>query len=184
MNKALLVLFLITMAGCKKQVIEQSPVDDLPAPTQTGANIIAWRTDGVPYISSGFVNSVNVEVDTNKSSRYFNTGNFSIQTTVVNNKGFKRGVILVSPMNISFPIQPGTIFPISYGGSNALFESVGDSTAINVFGGRNGSITVTYYNFDNKIISGSFSFDALKNATGLIRKISDGQFDAKFYFVH
>lgn len=180
----LIVLF-AGISGCSKKGVDPvtKPASDLPAATQTGANMMAWHTDGIPFIANG-ISSVNVVVNTDKNSPYYNDGSFVIVGFPVAKTGYEQGIVISSPSGpVTFPIQPGTTFKIESHTQNFLAEHTDQGTGTTSsnldYNAQTGQIIVTLYDPAKRILAGTFSFST-DPAAGSVRKITDGWFDVKY----
>jgi hypothetical protein len=189
---AVVVFFYLTcLFSCAKHGINppSHTVSDLPPPTQTGANVIAWRTDSIPYIANGTSNiAATVYVDTNKTDTYYGTGNFMLSSTFVQKTGSRQAIRLVSTVEpIKFPIIPGTTFAIEDHTASVLFEDIDQNGSVGgsslVYTAETGEITITRYDPVKKILSGTFSFTT-ESAAPKIRKVRDGWFDVNYTLIN
>jgi hypothetical protein len=169
------------LLGCKKNNTKPTnPLSNYPLPTHTGANEVVWLTDSIPYISKSNLICELFGDTTPKTGAYF-----QIETNFVANKGYNRALLLLSPFNISLPINAGTIFSMQGGpdSNNDLFEFTGSlspTTADLVLPSSSGQITITYFDPVKKIISGTFNFNTLAIPSTPSRKISNGWFDMTY----
>ncbi|MGZ3820621.1 MAG: hypothetical protein ACXVB6_08525 [Mucilaginibacter sp.] len=181
----ILVFYTLTLFSCAKPAGHPAPVSDLPPATHTGANVIAWHTDSIPYIASGSANiQANVYIDTNRSDTYFGKGNFIISSAYVQKTGSQQSIRLASTVEaIKYPIIPGTVYQIEAHTANMLFEDIyqngSNGSSSLIYGAETGQITITFYDPEKKILAGTFSFTT-DAAAPKIRKVRDGWFDVKY----
>lgn len=177
----LALIFIAILFGCKKKDIKPVAASTFPTATQTGANVLAWKTDSVVYVCKD-ANMCYLYTDTNKNNFSYRTGYFQIQTILIDNKGFKRAIRLTSPQQTPMPIVSGTIFPIDVGSDNALAELPDSDTNpqdMLMLGGHGGQMVITHFDAAKKIISGTFYFRT--SYGNLPSRNIQGWFDITYY---
>ena len=173
------------ISSCKKAEED----NELPPATQTGANTFGCKINGVNWIANGSNDIFNPQAlwggisatDTSFSqllkqyklqlylSAYnLNRSSFDLVTGCEPNVG-------TYFFNRTTRPEPAESNYINYG----AFSGMGgwymtDST-------HTGSITITKYDRDNFILSGTFQFDALDKLTGKVLHITEGRFDREYY---
>jgi hypothetical protein len=176
MTRIIIAFFsVLLLASCKKEVTE------LPDSTQTGANTFGAKVDGVLWGPQGFGpfpanNLLKAKFNSATSILLINARNFAS-----------------SPNETEFEIQlagvtgPGTyllntnttrlsVSSYGYFYKNRLNPVEEWITTAN----HTGSVTLTKLDIHNMIVSGTFQFDALSNATPAnIMKVTEGRFDIK-----
>jgi hypothetical protein len=176
----LLVLSLVLL-GCKKEDNTlAAQLSILPAATQTGANVVAWNTNGAAYVADSGKTSCTVQIDTNRTYNLLNTGSFRIQTSYIDSGGYKRAILLTSPANtnVPLPISGGTAFGIVAYSDNALYEQAISGSSPLTLPTTGGQITITYCDLSKKILAGTFQFATLPSGSATSRNVS-GWFDLK-----
>jgi len=173
----LVALFLLT-ASCKKNLT------DLPPATQTGANTFGARVDGNIWGPAGFGI---VPTAPTLEARYYGNG------IIINARNFSS-----SPTESEFEIYiknlngPG-VYPLNFdtqtypseSGSYAYYV-LRKLTPINEWitsSQYTGSVNISLNDTTNKIISGTFQFDAMNliGAAELLH-VTDGRFDVKVQY--
>jgi hypothetical protein len=164
--------------GCGKSGTKPSikVSSNLPSPTQTGSNVMAWTTDSVPFITTNNPLVTTLYIDTIKTDSYYNTGHFIIQSSSAANNGVFQSVEISSPVRpINYPIVAGTVYPIEAHTLNNFNEALPNSYFIH--DAYNGQITISRYDPAKRILSGSFSFTS--DPSNKIRKVN-GWFDIQY----
>ena len=178
MKNILPVIFaFILLVGCKKDV------ESLPDPTQTGANTFGAKVDGAFWVPQRFTS---VGSSTILEARMTGTG-----TLIINARNFSS-----SPTETEFEILirnmtgPGT-YPLD----QLTAKQPGESASYGYYiqrkfmpehewitnAAHTGSVTITKYDPANRIVSGTFAFNAA-TTDGSANPISvtEGRFDITF----
>lgn len=183
----LLIALLAGTSGCSKSgvaPVTKQPVSDLPPATQTGANKMAWHTDGIPFVADG-ISTANVGFGTDPNSSDYNLGYFVIMSSSVSKTGYEQAIALSSPSvgGVIFPIKPGTVFQIAEHTENYLAEHIDQGTGTTsgnfMYAAKTGQITITFNDINKRIIAGTFSFTT-EQTGATVKKITDGWFDVKY----
>ena len=175
MKKAYLLLIsflLLSFTACDKD--DTPPIEQLPEATQEGLGTFGCLVDGKPFVETG---------------TFFNT--FYQQTQ----DGFFFNLSAEFDDRNPFGIGFGTEGkPIEEGGTYTLIErELGNAWGFVFFKisptdfepstttiENSGSITITKMDFDNGIVSGTFSFQVEDPFTNEIVRITEGRFDTLF----
>ncbi|HEX2630900.1 MAG TPA: DUF6252 family protein [Chitinophagaceae bacterium] len=176
--KKLLLSFsvLLVLVSCKKEITE------LPPPTQTGANTFGAKVNGSFFVPQGFGSlpaSDILEVRRLPSKDVIiNARNFASSP---NEKEFElriKNVIATGVYPLNTTTTPGTS-AASYGyyvKRNVTPENEWITSAT-----YTGSVTITHLDTVNRIVSGTFEFNALNlyNAPEPL-SVTEGRFDVKW----
>jgi hypothetical protein len=172
------ILLLFVTVSCKKQV------DELPPATQTGANTFGARVDGKIWTPADVAVVASAPI---LEARYYGDG------IIINARNYAS-----TPTESEFEIYvkhltgPGTyplnvdtqIYP-SESGSYAYYV-VRKFTPINEWitsTQYTGSVNITLNDTTNRIISGTFQFDAMNlSGTPQLLHVTDGRFDVKVQY--
>ena len=170
------MLMLLCAAGCKKEKIAE--IDKLPAATQTGVNTFGCLVNGKAWVAQTdckFLCDAPLKLyyDANGGGNVFVSAlsesikermSFAIDST--NTKvDFDYAILGSSHMGFTYSDEKLT--------SNCRFLFSTDSTT-----STSGNVTLTRYDLQNGIISGTFNFTLIKASFSTIR-ITDGRFDKK-----
>ncbi len=168
----ILLLFIATFTSCKKETLTSA--------TQVGANTFSCRVNGVIHIP----NNEAFSVDAISTRMYLNDDPNFYNLTVLTNYSRKKPAekIYITLYKVN---QPGIYKLVSsefrFGEYRVLVPEpfggiIYDSRTLN-----NGEVNITKLDRVNKIISGTFSFEAInKNNANDKVSITDGRFDLKF----
>ncbi|PZE15684.1 hypothetical protein DNU06_16700 [Putridiphycobacter roseus] len=174
-------------AKCTKTTIEptppKTPLEQLPAATQTGANTFGCIVDGEVYIPKGNFSYKAIE----GPSYYQNEGLFIINT--LNIKDFDDWIYVCIYIknavyytgiysNIGYTTSSfdDRVVEVFHEDSNAFVVYSVDSTV-------NHYVEITKLDLDNKIVSGLFEFTAITEDKTDTIKITNGRFDLNNLFV-
>jgi len=167
---------ILLSASCKKK--DPTAVASLPEATQIGANtfgalangsVLLPRHDPLRFKGADLLAYYSpVSTPT--------TVNFNIYGDDTASDPF-RMVQLISKI----PLQEGQTYPLQASTTNLVSANyyLDVSDTFNVTPPLNGQLTITKLDQTNRIISGTFYFDAI-SATGEKVSITDGRFDVKF----
>jgi hypothetical protein len=184
--KNLLILLLTTFAlSCCNKDDETKPkteLEKLPPATQTGANTAGCLVNGVAFLPKGYFPTGNLFF-------FYKDGkDFSLSiresTIQVSNEIIKN--ISIASLNQNLHDNVGVTFSLKEYGANSKYATyiidaeappspnhyTTTSTVI-------GEFKITYHNFNNAILSGTFWFDSI-NSNGEIVKIREGRFDMHY----
>lgn len=182
----LLPLWLIffTLSGCK---------DDLPKPTKKGADTFGCKINGKSWVPEGGSNIVYVV----PVKAYYRNNNLSISAFTVNKKEginisfYIENMIGIGeyPINVNAMVPPWATQFTSHGiykhNDRTYYDSVTGSYGKSTFFATNsnhpGRVTITRFDMDEKIVSGTFEFTAEGwNTSGQTVKITSGRFDTRW----
>ncbi len=167
---------LLCAAGCKKEKIAE--IDKLPAATKTGANTFGCLVNGKAWMAQTDCQFLcdapfKLNYDANGGGKVFVSAlfenikermSFAMDSTNTN-VDFNYAIFGSSQMGFTYSDEKLT--------PNCSFLFSTDSTTA-----TSGNVTLTRYDLQNRIISGTFSFTLIKPSCSPIR-ITDGRFDKK-----
>ncbi|WP_299291989.1 hypothetical protein [uncultured Mucilaginibacter sp.] len=154
----LFLFFLPLLYSCNKE--------KLTKPTQTGANTFSCKINGKVYVAKTSLFSPGLTGGlSGVSGRYA----FDVNALVYNSSNTSYVIgMLVSP-NISEGVYPVGYCTVGLSGSNDI-----------TYKSNSAIINFTHIDYAQRIISGTFSFDAINTAnTNDILHVTDGRFDMK-----
>ncbi|WP_435138441.1 DUF6252 family protein [Formosa sp. A9] len=168
-----LLLSLSFTACCNDDDQPETPIDQLPPATQTGANTAGCLVDGEAIYSKG----------RNLTFQLFYNDGEDFGLLVSNEKNNIDRVIHVASYNESMEV--GQVYQlVGYGIDSKFGEYViqypdftnkeYQTTSI-----VTGELIITHHDFDNAIISGTFWFDAI-DSKGNVVQIREGRFDGEY----
>ena len=180
-------LILFTFYSCKKHK-PTNPIDQLPAATQTGANTFGCLVNGEAVV----IHKPFLDLSPDFGSSYILTYS-SITGYVFGVSGLDKvdgchfkGVGLQLD---SVQLHQGEIYPLNTG--RVRYGKVG---MVNIASGCppspllmyttdsvvTGEMTITHFDQQKQIVSGTFSFDAVEITIGDTVHVTDGRFDMKY----
>jgi hypothetical protein len=176
----------IVHTGCKKEKILEDPMKvELPPPTQQGLNTVGCRINGVPFVPSKGISFYAVNsplvVEYNGGSKFFRivAQRFSIQesnewrrTIIYPSATFYKEGVYSMTSEIS-----GLNDTSSVCGTLKLFSSSYYSKVSDIV---KGTMTITRFEPELKIVSGTFEYDAYSKECRDTTRITEGRFDVKF----
>lgn len=180
MKKRIFLLVLtLAFASCKKNDDEvPHPADDLPPATQVGAVMLACKVNGVPYICKGY----------GEVTAYYQwvNGGYSLSIRGSKQTDLVWTVEIGNHYQGNAPIEEGQTYILD--GNN-----LGYFGGLNVLGGPNnyiesttttsdytGEMTITRFDMETQIVSGTFWFDVENPWTGEKIEVREGRFDTHF----
>ena len=179
--KKLFLLFLATFVlSCSHHHNDDMPtseIDKLPPATQTGANTAGCLVNGVAFLPKGYL------VTGNLVCNYIDGKDFVL--AINENINDRIRSIIVTSSNTELHNNLGITFPLNIMQNNSKYGEYyiynTDFTQIHytTTSTINGELKITYHNFNNAIISGTFWFDAI-NSNGEIVKVREGRFDMHY----
>ena len=170
---ALLLMFLFS--ACKKEV------DELPTPTQTGANTFGARINGTLWVPARF----GILPATNRLEAFLN-GPESVIITARNFSASPTETIL--ELQITGLTGPGTyqlnqnvVRPSGLSYAHYIKRTITPEEEYLTSSQYTGTVEVTRFDRVNRIISGTFQFTAGSlSQAGQTLTVTDGRFDVKF----
>ena len=177
MNKTLILLLssLFLFACCKSDDNMPAPIDQLPPATQTGEVIFACLVDGEPYICKGYGDVV----------AYYQwvDGGYVFSVYGDKNTNFTWYIHLVNRGNA--PIIEGQTYILNgdnpgYGGAGFFVKEAFDSEDALTTSEYTDEMTITRFDMEEEIVSGTFWFDLENPWTGETIEIREGRFDTHF----
>ena len=183
-NLILLLLTTFVISCCNKGDDEQpkTELEKLPPATQIGANTAGCLVNGVAFLPKGYFTTGNL-VCYYIDGKDFTLG---IRESIIQGGNENIRTILISSFNQNLHDNVGVTFPlIEYGANSKSGEYVINAVASPAPGYYSsnsivtGEFKITYHNYNNAILSGTFWFDAI-NSNGDIVKVREGRFDMHY----
>ena len=167
--------------SCKKELTTEDLVAQLPPATQTGANTFGCLIDGVPYVPNGLTGWSGT-YPAIRGGYLSNNGTFPTRNNV--------RILTKSMGGLDFNIWLAEVntpkaYPLRYNSNNGYalvyVPQKNDTPIFTVFtyGSTSGQVNVTKADTVNKIVAGTFEFEATHIETGKTIKITNGRFDLK-----
>ena len=150
-------------------------MEQLPPATQEGRNTFGCLVNGEIWIPQGYNGTANLDLSYDPGYRggtfnlsaynYFGNGDDDKQTISIYSDSLKREATYL----LNDPEHAAPLFNDRSTGCSYYRES-------NVF--REGSLTITRFDLENQVISGTFEFTLAKPGCDTIR-VTEGRFDMK-----
>jgi len=178
-NILLLLTFTLTLSCCNKDDDQPIPeINKLPPATKTGANTAGCLVNGVAFLPKGNFTFGNL------SCNYTDGQNFNIRISEKINDNIRS----IYVFNYNQELEVGVTYLLKQNSNNTTspnsYATFADFT--NTSGGDfnttdiiTGELKITYHNFNNAILSGTFWFDAV-NSNGAKVKVRSGRFDMHY----
>jgi hypothetical protein len=181
MNKALLIILTVfALSSCSKDDQSKAPkteLEKLPPATQTGANTAGCLVNGVALLPYGYIPGDNPLV-------YQDGLNFVLSIGERKNDVIKS----VGVFSRNQPLEVGTVYQLGQnnndGNSKYGIYSIDavpppspDYYTTTLL--LTGELKITYHNYNQAILSGTFWFDAI-NANGEKVEVREGRFDMHY----
>ena len=178
----LLVTF-FTLNGCSHHNDDQpvSEISKLPPATQIGANTAGCLVNSIAFLPKGYFPTSNLICNYNDGLNF----SLGIGERIMQGSYDSTRMVYVFSYNQNLHDNVGITFPLTNYGNNS---KSGACTTYNTDLGEmqyetnsevTGELKITYFNYSQAIISGTFWFDAI-NSNGQIVKIREGRFDLHF----
>jgi hypothetical protein len=179
-----LMLFILFLPGCKK--------DNLPEPSQTGANVIACKVNGKAWIADAGQSFNQKKFSLLYNSRFKPKRQFVLSGYRITKDGNSHIMLAVEDVrttgthSFAFDTQPYPGNMVSQ--NHASYIQYKPSQAEYLTNSRyTGSITFTRVDTINHILAGTFEFTAehtgspgSSDSPGQTVKVTDGRFDIKY----
>jgi hypothetical protein len=177
MKHLFLILFAgLLLIGCKKPVESIAEIEKLPPATHTGANKAGCLVNGIAFLPKGYSpdgSNLHVYYDGDTFGMAIDNGTNNLLKTVFVSSS---NTPLHNNINIPFVLE-------EYGNSSKFGEYIiynsGNNNTFRTTNTITGELKITYYNHDQRIISGTFWFDAV-NVAGETAEIREGRFDMRY----
>ncbi len=177
-NLLFLLTILLTLSCCKNNDDNPTdPIDQLPPATQTGEQTFGCLINGEAFLPDNFGSG-------RPNAFYqFSGGKYTLGLSASKGAGRDLEYIIIGGIDIE-PIQETSYQLLTQTSGNfyALYNiGGGDITPLTVTTSNDlpGIITITNFDPENFIISGTFEFTVLDDDNNEI-KITDGRFDLKY----
>jgi len=169
------IIYFFCFSGCRKKNIND--IQGLPPATQQGKHTLGFLLNGEPWIPKGFNGTSNLTIDLDPG---IDDGIFTISSYRIlsgtNREYFGFGIkdsLNFITSGKSFQLGVGTLFGVYFSYPDCMLDYF-DSAIV-----RTGSMTISKYDKQNRIISGTFNATLVKAGCKEI-KITEGRFDMKF----
>ncbi len=177
-----MLLAFASCKSCKKELTTADLIAQLPPETQTGANTFGCLIDGVPYVPNGATSCLSGTcppiIGGYLSNNSANGPRNSVEI-LTNSMNGLNSLIYLAGVNTS------GVYPLRYNSNNGyafVYVPQKDNTPILTvftYGSTSGQVNVTKADTVNKIVAGTFEFEATHIQTGKTIKITNGRFDLK-----
>ncbi len=174
--KIILILSFTLLFSCCKDdddnTTPTNPIDLLPPATQIGANTAGCLVDGEIFLPTD-----------NLVLNFLDGENFQLGLSNRNDDDLFD--ILISLDNIDIQLNESFLINTEFSNNTRTGEyviNVESPPSPNYYSTTSsvtGELTITYHDFDNAFMSGTFWFDAV-NSNGEIVEIRDGRFDVQY----
>jgi hypothetical protein len=172
------LIFSLCFVACKKHK-HQTPVDQLPPATETGANTFGFLLNGQPWTPKGWNGSTsNLSVSVDDS---YKNGTFNITAYKISGDSDKEYLALGLADSLNFQSIPATLqlrkplFGLVYTNGSCIYDGFFDTLTY-----ASGQLNISKFDKNNRIISGTFFATLFKPNCGDTIKITEGRFDMKF----
>ncbi|WP_372473188.1 hypothetical protein AB4865_10215 [Capnocytophaga sp. ARDL2] len=172
----LLTISLLCLVSCREdeKPIDIDPVDLLPPATQHGAVMFACTVNGEPYICKGY--------DQVTSYYQWVDGGYGFIVRGRKKTDLMRSVALFNRQHA--PMEIGTFIlngeTPGYGGGGYIIREFNQIEISRTNSKYTGEMTITKFDLENEIVSGTFWFDIENPWTGETIEIRNGRFDTHF----
>ena len=175
------MLMLLCALGCKKEKIAE--IDKLPAATQTGANTFGCLVNGKAWVAQR--NDCRIFCDASFKVYYdgSNGGYVGIEALVIdikNNINERFDIVfdssnfkLIHPLTILNPLTTASFKNYAAGDTCSIYEHYSNFAVVHI-----GNVSLTRYDLQNGIFSGTFEFTITKPGCKTIT-VTEGRFDKK-----
>lgn len=176
MKKFLTIIFtVVLLLGCNKENAPKPiilPIQQLPPPTQVGANTFGCLLDGQVFIPGNTPNPLDSQYQLISGEYYF---------AIDGAKKFANNdLISIGLGTLKLTIQEGATYQLFAQEDNKANGSFFFNTFISYTSNTNtGEMKITKFDTINQIVSGTFWFDVLDNF-GIKHEIREGRFDMRY----
>jgi len=184
-NKLYLFILLFSFLSCSSdddQNLTSDPVQQLPEATQVGANTAGALVNGEPITpqGGGITPNLTAYYQLINGEYYFNVR--FVKATNNNTKltGLEVGSneLVIEPNN-SYPLTISSSNEVGAGGFCSKSVLNVSQTTYYTQNGYTGELTITHLDETNRIVSGTFWFDAV-NGDGEVVEVREGRFDVTY----
>ena len=165
----LLLLSMLCYTGCKEDDDPVDPLELLPPLTNTGENTFGCLVNGEAFVTESFLDAVAII-----------QGGFLQMFGIVKNDNIDQDVFIT----LQNP-KPGT-YEIGSADCSAEYRDLKMRCKYNAINNSSGFFTISTYDTENYIISGTFEFTSIlnkKDSDGGCQdtvRVTDGRFDIKY----
>ena len=185
-NLLLLLLTTFTLSCCHKNDDDQpiSEIEKLPPATQTGANTAGCLVNGVAFLPKGYFTTGNLVCN------YIDGKDFALDISERIMQGANdniRSIVVISE-NQNLHDNVGVTYQLKENANNsnskfgAYIINADAPPSPNYYSTNStviGELKITYHNYRNEIISGTFWFDSV-NSNGQKVEVRNGRFDIHY----
>ena len=176
MKKLLTTIFTaVLLLGCNKDDTPKPiilPIQQLPPPTQVGANTFGCLLDGQPFLPGVGTNPLDCEYQLVNGDYYF--------TLQANKKDIFDNFIALGIGTQKLQIFQNQTYSIVEKLDGKTFGLFYFNTIFNYTSQiEMGQLTISKLDLTNQIVSGTFWYD-VKDSFGVIHQIREGRFDMRF----
>ena len=181
-----LFLFLFTFYSCKKQK-PSNPIDQLPPATDTGAHTFGCLVNGEAVVIHKSFGDLSPDFGSQYQLAYNSISGYVFGVSIldlVDGCHFKGVGLLLDSMQLqvtNYPLNTGRIkygkfgyVNISNGCGSSPFLMYTTDSAVT------GQMTITHFDQQKQIVSGTFYFDAVEATSGDTVHVTDGRFDMNY----
>jgi hypothetical protein len=182
----ILILFFITFYGCKKQK-PSNPIDQLPPATDTGANTFGCLVNGKAVVIHKPFGDLSPDFGCEYQLIYNTVSGYSFNvygTDVVDGCHFTSVEIGLDSIQLHETTYLLNTPIVNYGRHglvdiangcppSPLLTYLTDSIVT-------GQLTITHFDQEKQIVSGTFYFDAVETTRGDTVHVTDGRFDMNY----
>lgn len=178
LNLILLCIFLTSCSSDDDSSGGNNPVNQLPEATQIGANTAGALVDGEPITPKGG------GVNPNLTAFYqFVDGTYFFSVGFADNT--QNSIKSINIFTSKIPLEVNTSYALSNPDDSSLmggggeYSINGDEIQYNTIQNNTGELTITHLDEQNRIVSGTFWFDAV-NEDGEVVEVREGRFDVTY----
>lgn len=183
-NLILLFSIIITLSCCNKDDYDQpkTELEKLPPATQTGANTAGCLVNGVAFLPKGYLVTGNLVCD------YIDGQDFvlGINERIIQGSTDNIRSITIFSRNQNLHDNVGVSFPLNEDVANSKAgtfiinaPNAPDPNYYTTNSTVTGELKITYHNYNQAILSGTFWFDSI-NSNGDIVQVREGRFDMHY----
>lgn len=159
-----LIIALFLLGSCNDD--SQTEKEKLPPATQTGENTFGCLVDGKAWVTETSIDAYG----------FYQSGVLSI-TALLEKKGIDQGMgFIIHDLNLEEKIYTLSLPPDKYAAFGDNILNCGFETA-SLY---SGTLTVTNFDSNRFIVSGTFEFEAYSDDCNRIVKVTEGRFDLNY----
>ncbi len=168
----LILFFLLYLFSCDNdsQSLPSNPVDQLPLPTQTGANTFGCLLDGEAFLPGNSPNPVDCVYQFVDGGYYF-----ALQA----NKHINDDLVRLAVATENLQIHPLQTYTINEHLDGNVYGAYFKNISFSYTGSTSGELIITNLNTEENIVSGTFWYD-IQDTQGIVHHIREGRFDMHY----